>query len=60
MPRQSTVCGERAEGITNPAGLIGDAGELGNLTVGGDAAPWYLLNDAEDPFVDALGENGHC
>jgi len=51
MPRHQTIVDEVSERAANPPGLSGQAGEAGDLTVGGDAPGWDAHDGAVDAFV---------
>jgi hypothetical protein len=39
------------ERVPDLAGMTGDAGETGNLAIGGHSAPRYAANDPVDPGI---------
>src|SRR5262245_42107457 len=55
MPRHAAVFRESAQSIAHASWLAREAGELGNLTVGGDATSRYLHHNV----IDRIKTNFH-
>jgi len=51
MPGNVVAVGERVKRIADLARVTGDAGETGNLAIGGHSAPRYAADDPVNPGI---------